>query len=491
MSALYTSQDNFALLPAILLALFGSAILLAEFFLGASSPRGRRRTILFLALAGLGFTARALFEQQAALSGGAKIVAFGGALSIDGFSLFFNWLFLAASAIVILISYRYMDIEGEQHAEYYGLILLAQCGMYFLAAGTDLITIFLGLELMALCFYVLVGFLRSDRRSNEASMKYYLLGVFSSAILLYGFSLLYGSAGSTRLGDIAIAIEQGNPRDPVLVIALASVSVGVLFKISAVPFHMWAPDAYEGATTPITAYLSVASKAASFALLVRLFLDPFKALRVEWQPALAAVAVLSLTAGNLAALTQTNLKRLMAYSSISHAGYILLGLIAGNETGLKGIAVYLLVYTFANLGALLVIVALRREESAGVEEDMEDVAGLARKHPVYAAMMVVFLLSLAGLPPTAGFLGKYYIFLSLIETGHVLLAVIATLYVAVSAAYYFRIVKSMYAGKSERCEQITSSAGVRVALAVTGVLTIVIGIYPEPFLRFAGISFLR
>jgi len=493
MSPFYTAADNLALLPAWMLAGFACAVLMLELVLGTHNPKLVRQSALGLALAGLAATAWTLNLQMQVLNNGTdSMTAFQGALSIDGFALFFNWIFLISSAVVLLISYRFLDVEQENHSEYYGLILLGQCGMYFLATGTDLVTIFVGLELMAICFYVLVGYLRRERRSNEAAMKYFLLGVFSSAILAYGFSLLFGIASSTRLADIAHAIEMRSLHDPIVLLALGTTAAGVLFKISAVPFHMWAPDAYEGAPTPVTAYLSVGSKAASFALLLRLFLGPLASLRHAWQPMLIAVAVLSMTAGNLAAISQTNLKRLIAYSSISHAGYILLGLVAGNQTGLQGIAVYILVYTFTNLGALLVIAALRNKyPDATTEDDISDISGLAQKNPAYAAMMVVFLLSLAGLPPTAGFLGKYYIFLSLIETGHPILAVIATLYVAVAVYYYFRIAKSMYMGSADQPLFPRPSLGQQVALAFTGVATLLIGIYPEPFLVFAGISLLR
>jgi NADH-quinone oxidoreductase subunit N len=272
MSPFYTASDNLALLPALALAGFGCAILLIEFLLGGRSPKRVREVVLGLSLTGLAVTGWTLYLQMSALGNGAeRLQAFQGALSIDGFALFFNWIFLLSSIVVVLISYRFLEIEGEQHAEYYGLVLLAECGMYFLAAGTDLVTIFVGLELMALCFYVLVGFLRRVKRSNDAAMKYFLLGVFSSAILAYGFSLLFGIAGSTRLADIANAIQMRSVKDPLVLLALGTTATGVLFKISAVPFHMWAPDAYEGAPTPVTAYLAVGSKAASFALLLRHF----------------------------------------------------------------------------------------------------------------------------------------------------------------------------------------------------------------------------
>jgi NADH-quinone oxidoreductase subunit N len=485
----YTSTDHFVLVPAIMLALFGCAILLFDFFLFPEA-RQRKWLLLFVAL-GVAFTGGALWRQQAFLSaqGIEKLTAFGGALTIDGFALFFNWIFLAASLIVALVSYKYLEIEGEHHGEYYGLILLANCGMFFLAAGTDLVTLFIGLELMALCFYIMVGFLRGDKRSNEAAMKYLLLGAFSSGFLVYGFSVLYGISGSTKLGEIALALAARPKTDPLVILALATTAVGLLFKVSAVPFHMWAPDAYEGAPTTVTAYLSVASKAASFAFLVRMFTGPLGSFRDVWEPLLAVVAILSMTVGNLAAITQSNVKRMLAYSSISHAGYILLGLVAGNETGIQGVLVYLLVYTFMNLGAFLVVVALRRKDVRG--EDLDDMAGLVHKNPAYAFLMLIFLLSLAGIPPTAGFIGKYYIFLSLIQTGHYVLAVIAALYVAVAIYYYFRIVRSMFTGRITDQPPVAASVGLKLALTVTGILTLAIGLYPEPFLALAQTSLLR
>jgi NADH-quinone oxidoreductase subunit N len=252
---------------------------------------------------------------------------------------------------------------------------------------------------------------------------------------------------------------------------------------------MWAPDAYEGAPTTVTAYLSVASTAASMAFLLRIFLGPLAGSREAWEPLLAAVAVATLTLGNLAAINQTNIKRLLAYSSISHAGYMLLGLVAGNDTGINGIAVYIMVYTFMNLGAFLVVVSLRRQNIIG--EDLDDISGLMRKSPGHAILMLIFLLSLAGIPPTAGFLGKYYIFLALIQTGHYTLAVVATLYVALAIYYYFKIVRSMFVGEETEKAPLATSFGLRLALVVSGVLTLAIGIFPEPFLRLAQTSLLR
>jgi len=485
----YTATDHFTIIPALMLALFGCAILLFD-FLVFPDPRQRKWLLLFVALAEA-FTGWGLWRQQAylAANGLTEISGFHGSVTIDGFGIFYNWIFVVAALIVAIVSYKYLEIAGEHHGEYYGLILFAQSGMYFLAVGTDLITLFIGLELMALSFYVMVGFLRGDKRSNEAALKYLLLGAFSSGFLAYGFSLMYGLAGSTKLLDVTDAIAMRPAWDPVVFLALATVSVGLLFKISAVPFHMWAPDAYEGAPTTVTAYLAVASKAASIAFLLRIFLGPLAAARPIWEPLLSVIAVATLTIGNLAAINQTNIKRLLAYSSISHAGYMLLGLVAGNRTGINGVAVYVMVYTFMNLGAFLVLVALRRAEIIG--EDLEDVAGLMQKSPGYALLMLIFLLSLAGIPPMAGFLGKYYIFLALIETGHYALAVIGVLYAVVALYYYFKIVRSMFARPSVEQAPLASGFGLRIALAASGVLTLVIGIYPEPFLRLAQTSLAR
>ena len=483
----YTSTDHFVLIPAIMLCLFGCAILLFDFWL-FPDPKQRKWLVLFVVLAEV-FAGYGFWRHSAWLSanGLAEITAFQGSLTMDGFAIFFNWIFIIATLLVALVSYKYLDIEGEHHGEYYALLLFAQAGMYFLAAGTDLVTVFIGLETMAVSFYVMVGFLRGEKRSNEAAMKYLLLGSFSSGLLVYGFSILYGISGSTKLAEITSSVAARPAWDPIVFLAMATIAVGLLFKIAAAPFHMWAPDTYEGAPTTVTAYLSVASKAASFAFLVRLFqFGPMAPAREMWEPVFIVVAVLTMTIGNLAAITQTNVKRLLAYSSVSHAGYIMLGLIAGNATGIKGVSVYILVYTMMNLGAFLVLIALRRRDIIG--EDLDDMAGLMHRSPGYAILMLIFVLSLAGIPPTAGFIGKYYIFLSLIETQHYTLAVIAVLYVAVAIYYYFRIVRSMFLADETEKAPLASSVGLRFALGVTGVLTLAIGIYPEPFLRLAQTS---
>jgi NADH-quinone oxidoreductase subunit N len=489
MSQFFTTNDYFSIIPAVMLALFGCAILLFDFLI-FPDPRQRKYLLIFVVLAE-GFTGFSLFRQSAWLASQnvPDLSGFGGSITVDGFSIFFNWIFLIAALIVSLVSYKYLENAGEHHGEYYSLILFAQSGMYFLASGTDLVTLFIGLELMALCFYILVGFLRSDKRSNEAALKFLILGAFSSGFLAYGFSILYGLSGSTKLADISGAIAQRPAWDPMVFLALTTTSIGLLFKISAAPFHMWAPDAYEGAPTTITAYLSVASKAASIAFLLRIFLGPFASARETWEPLLTAIAVLTLTLGNLAALNQTNIKRLLAYSSISHAGFMLLGLIAGNETGIKGIAVYIMVYTFMNLGALLVVVALRRANIIG--EELDEMAGLVQKSPGYALLMLIFLLSLAGIPPTAGFLGKFYILEALIETRHYTLAAIASLYTAVAIYYYFKIVRSMFIREAPENEPaLATTLPLRVALGVALAATLIIGIYPQPFLDLAKSSLL-
>ncbi len=473
MSEFYSSADHLALLPALMPALFGCALLLLRFV-----ARPGSRAPFWLSMIALAFTGWALVKQQAWMldTHATELAGFHGALTIDAFALYFNWLFVGASTLVVLAS-------ADARAEYFALLLFAQCGMFFLAAGADLVTLFLGLELMAVSFYVLVAFGSGGRRSTEAAVKYLLLGAFSSAILVYGFSMLFGLAGSTLLREIAGAAAARSPREPMILIAIAAITVGLLFKISAVPFHMWAPDAYEGAPTAITAYLSVASKAASIALVMRLLPGTLQSARELWMPLLTTAALLTLTVGNFAALTQTNIKRLLAYSSIAHAGYLLLGLVANNATGRDGIAVYLLVYGISNLGAFAVVIALER--GYGLGEDISGLAGLMHKAPAYALALLLFLLSLAGIPPTAGFWGKYYIALALVQTGHYALAAIAVVYIAVSCFYYFRLVRFLFLQPETDAEKPHASWSLRLAIALAGVVTLAAGVFPEPMLRFA------
>jgi NADH-quinone oxidoreductase subunit N len=493
-SQYFTGFDYTLSLPMVLLTLFALGVLLIDLMLPVEWKRLNAGT----ALLGIAFSAVALFWRiqepyRAAQAHGVPLYrfihGFGGTIAMDSFAIYFFYLFLAAGAITILMSARYLDIEKENHGEFYALILLSIVGMMGMACGTDLIMLFISLELMAISTYVLVGFLRRDRRSNEASLKYLLLGAFSSGIFAYGLSLLYGLTGSTRLLEISTVLTARmatQSTDPILVLALITTATGLLFKVAAVPFHQWAPDAYEGAPTSITGFMSVAGKAAAWALLLRIFLWAIHPLRPLYLPLLVFVAIATMTGGNLAALTQTNLKRLFAYSSIAHVGYMLLGLIAGDQQdvsadGIKGILIYLLVYTFMNLGVFAVITSLRRREIIG--DELEDISGLWFKAPTEAVLMMIFLLSLAGIPPLAGFYGKYFIFLSLIESGHYALASLAVIYVAVALYYYIKVVNAMFMRPAADTVPVSLSFSMMMALGITAFATVGIGLYPEPFIR--------
>src|SRR5712671_337989 len=426
MGQFFNVQDLGAIAPELELMLFGMILLIADLLVEDKKWLG------FISLGGIAWSGYFLWRLH-----GIEVSAYSGLLVIDQFSWFFKLLFLLAAALTIAVSLKYLDIEKEHHGEYYALIMFATMAMMFMAGAMDLITLYISLETMAIATYVLVGFLRGNQQSNEASLKYFLLGAFSSGILLYGMSLLYGMTGSTRLTDIADALDQRSLNDPVSLIALVTISTGIFFKIAAVPFHQWTPDAYEGAPTSITAYMSVAVKAASFAMMVRLFMIALFPLRPQWVPILSVVSALTMTVGNVAAITQTNIKRMLAYSSISHAGYLLLGIIAGNPTGLTAIPIYLFAYTFTNIGVWAIVVALRRKDIIG--EQIDDLNGLIYKQPTAAVLMLIFLLSLAGMPPTAGFIAKYFLFAGLVETQHSTLAIIAVLNAAVSMYFYLRV----------------------------------------------------
>jgi NADH-quinone oxidoreductase subunit N len=481
---LFQWSDYLVSLPIVLLTLFALlGILLIDLFL----PQEWKRWNAVTALVGLGFAAYATVKIHLALerSHMPSVGAFVNSMVVDHFTLYFWYLFLAGAAIAVLISVHYMEVEREHHGEFYALILLSVAGMMCMAAGIDVVLIFIGLELMAISTYVLVGFLRRDRRSNEASLKYLLLGAFSSGIFAYGLSLLYGLTGTTNLALMAGRL-QGHANDPVAILALLTTATGLLFKIAAVPFHQWAPDAYEGAPTSITGFMSVAVKAAAWAMLLRILLFGLSALRPVYVPLLVFVSIATMTGANLAALTQTNLKRLLAYSSIAHVGYMLLGLVAGTATspnadGVKGILLYLLVYTFMNLGAFAVITSLRRRDVIG--DEIDDIAGLYQRAPVEAVLMLVFLLSLAGIPPLAGFWGKYFIFLGLIESGHFALASLAVLYAVFGLYYYMKIANAMFMRPAMEKERLKIGGPMWVSLWVTLAATLFIGIYPEPFIR--------
>ncbi len=494
------SHDFYLIIPEVELMLFGLAILIIDLWLPVKDKAGNA----VFAMLGVFFSGYSLFRMRTL--GPDAVGGFNSSIVVDPFFLFFGMIFLIATALVILLSVRYLEVENENHGEYYALLLFATVGMMFMASGYDLIVQFLGLETMALSFYILTGFLRHQKRSNEAAVKYLLLGAFSSGLLAYGFSLLYGMSAMaqingplglplqvprTNLDVVRTALELRGPTDLLVLLSIVTVAAGLFFKVAAVPFHQWAPDVYEGAPTTITAYVSVASKTASFALLLRLLLYVYWPVRVSWIEIIAGVAVASLTLGNFAAITQTNVKRLLAYSSISHVGYILLGVVAvlsgdGNETGLKGIGFYLFVYAFMTIGAFAVLIVLRRQGMIG--DELDDLDGLIDRSPASAIVLLIFMLSLAGIPPLAGFVGKYYILLSLIETQHYYLALLGALYIVPALYYYFRIVMHAWLREPEKLGRATVTPGQSVALAVMCFVTLVAGIYPEPFIRMATYS---
>ncbi len=421
----------------------------------------------------------------------------GGLLAIDSFAFFFKTLFLLSAALTVLMSSRYLTIEFAHAGEYYFLVLCATLGMMIIASAIDLITIFIGLETMAVSFYVLAGFIRPSRRSNEAAVKYFILGAFSLGILLYGMSLLYGLTGSTELRAIAIGLAGVEP-GAMLPLAVLLLVAGIGFKIAAVPFHMWAPDVYEGAPTPITALLSVGSKAASFAMLMRIFIEGLPAFRIDnlgvafgqpfgWRVLFYFLSIASMTVGNIAALTQTNTKRLLAYSSIAHAGYVLIGIVAGPPRGITAALVYLMVYSFMQLGAFAVVVTLRRRHVIG--DELKDLTGLSRTHPATAAAMLVFMLSLGGIPPTAGFMGKLWLFGAAIDAGYVWLAIIGVINSAVSLYYYVRIVVFMWIREGSTVpDAVRPSPGVAAVLIIAVAGTILLGIYPQVLFDVASTS---
>lgn len=493
-TSLLNYSDLRLIAPELILTVSACVALVMEVIL----PYRKSKLTAYFSLIGIALAFVSLALQ---LNGPMPVEGFYGMVRIDGFAILFRIIFLISAALAIGISTRFLDIEGEQHGEYYSLILFATVGMMFIACGYDLISLYISLELMALTFYVLVAFTKREKRSNEAAMKYFLLGAFSSGILLYGMSLIYGVAGSTNIGEIGssfndiVAKIQGDQNyaglRPLLLLGMIALGAGLFFKIAAVPFHMWAPDVYEGAPTSVTAFLSTGSKAASFALYARIFSEALPAMRADWAPLLGLVAAITIMVGNWAAVTQENSKRLLAYSSISNAGYLLLALIANNEYGRIGLIVYLFVYTLMNMGAFGVIISLRRRGIIG--DNVDDLTGLAHKAPVMAAMMAIFMLSLGGLPVTGGFIGKYFLFGGLIQQGAIehkswyyWLAGWAIINTVVSFAYYFRFIKVMYLGdRIADNKPLALSPALQVALAVSVIGIIAVGVFPQPVIELA------
>jgi len=415
--------------------------------------------------------------------------AFAGMFILDGYSNFFKLIFYLNIILTICISLKYMTIEKASFGEYYALLMFSTTGMMIMASASDLIVLYLGLELMALSTYILAGFMRDQPRSNEAALKYFFLGAFSSAFLLYGISLTYGLTGTTNLKGIAEALIALNITDsPITYLGLIFIIVAFGFKIALVPFHMWAPDVYEGSPTSITAFMSVGPKAAGFAVLGRVLFDAFAGMQVQWAAILVPIAVITMATGSIIALAQTNIKRMLAYSSIAHAGYMLLGLIAGTHDGLTSTINYLMIYLFMNIGAFAIVIMLRREGFQG--ENLEDYMGLSKSHPLASALMLIFMFSLAGIPPTAGFVGKFYVFMEAINAGYVSLAIIAVVFSAISAFFYLRVIMYMYMKDPVNEVTLTTSPSMSIALAVTAMMVLVFGVFPSILLNLVRLSIL-
>lgn len=468
------------ILPEIFLSVLAMALLLINVF-----TTGGSKTYL----ANISFVGIAAAAVLVGAGWGGHIESFSGSVILDNFSSFFKIIFLVAAGLGVLISDRYMEREECNHGELYPLILFTVVGMMLMASGTDLMTIFLGLEVMSVSLYVLAGFNRANMKSNEAGLKYFLLGAFSTGFLLYGMALIYGATGTTRLYKIAAIVGQMTlPSANIMLVAgMLLMMTGFAFKIAAAPFHMWTPDVYEGAPTPMTAFMSAGPKAAGFAALLRIFLVALPTLQVEWSQVFWVLAVLTMTVGNITALRQDNIKRVLAYSSIAHAGYALVGLVAGNGTGTAGILFYMLSYAFMNIGAFAIIILVAKKgETNG---NVSDFAGLAFKRPVLAVVMTIFLFSLAGMPPTAGFIGKFYLFSGAVQKGYIWLAVIGVLNSAASVYYYLRIMVYMYMKEStEEFDWIQVTAPVTLALVISVAGSLIPGVVPSVILQYAQMA---
>jgi NADH-quinone oxidoreductase subunit N len=476
-----TWSDMLYLLPEVVIAI-GAMLLLIAPVTGFKNDAG---TAKWAMLALLALTAGSLFACSFAVQNVDQTTAFAGMFALDSFSIFFKLLFIVTIAMVTLLSEEFLRGTRYSSWEYYSLMAFALCGMMFMASGVHLATIYVGLELMSLSSYILAGYFKNEQKSTEAAMKYFVLGAVSSAILLYGISLIYGVTGTLNLLHIATAMSTLVTNDA-LMFGIMLLGAGLCFKIAAAPFHVWTPDVYEGSPTPITAFLSTASKAAAFAIFARIFYVGLQHFRLDWQYVLAAIAALSMLVGNLAAITQENIKRLLAYSSIGHAGYVLLGILSVSEMGLRGVLVYSVVYVFATLGIWATVLMLEKNDYAG--ESVDDFEGLHRRAPFWAFAMLVFLLSLGGIPPTSGFIGKYFLFYAAVGAGFGWLAVIAVLMSAVSMFYYVRIVAAMYLRGDGREELVTTTRGLKIVAVVALIVTLFLGLWPAHFIDEAGRS---
>jgi NADH-quinone oxidoreductase subunit N len=469
---------NFSgIMPAIVMAVAGLAAMVA----GLIAPVYSRRLAYGISLLGIGIAFATNVPVRTM-----NETAFAGMVALDAYSWFFNILILIATGLTILISARYLDDEKLGLFEYYVLLLFAASGLMFMASGNHLLLIFVGLETLSIAIYVLAGVRHGDLKSREASLKYLIMGAFASGVFLYGAALLYGAAGSLSLQKLAEYFSSGS----IGLLGIAGMGlllVGFAFKVAAAPFHMWAPDVYEGAPTPITAFMAVGVKAAAFAAFIRVFMEGMAPVAGSWSNILWVIAVLTMIVGNLIAIAQENIKRMLAYSSIAHAGYILMGLIVGEQSGLSGTLYYLMAYTFTTMGAFGVVAVVGRRGEANVM--LDDYRGLSRTHPALAAAMAICMFSLAGIPPTAGFVGKFAIFAAAVSQGYIWLVIIGVLTSALSVYFYFRVVMKMYMeAPAQEPPTLQFGAGVIVAIVVAVMGIIYLGVFPGTYLDMAAAS---
>lgn len=469
------------LLPVLLLTGTACLVMVVDLFTEGPDHEG----LGWLGIAGLVVTVIAsitLWNQHQS--------GFSGTISIDRYALFFNLVFCLAAGLTILMSMNYLELTDIRVGDYYTLILFATVGMMLMAAATDLIVIFLGLEVMSMAVYVLAGIWRRQVRSTEAALKYFLLGAFATGFLLFGIALLYGATGSTALGAVASAIAKASGEQRLLLtVGMGLLLVGFGFKVAAVPFHVWTPDVYEGAPTSITALMAVGVKAAAFAAFARVFLHSMNGLAADWSSVLWWLAVLTMTVGNVVAVLQQNIKRMLAYSSIAHAGYLLVGMIARGENGGSAVLFYLMGYAMMNLGAFAVVIALGKRGEPN--ERLDDYAGVGFRHPFLGFAMSVFMLSLAGVPPLVGFAGKFYIFGAAVKSGYIGLAVIGVLNSVVSMYYYVGVLVKMY--MVEGTADIPNPATrpyLFATMLITVIGTVLLGVFPAGTYELARQAFL-
>ncbi|MBD3232954.1 MAG: NADH-quinone oxidoreductase subunit NuoN, partial [candidate division Zixibacteria bacterium] len=460
--------DLTLLLPQLFLLIWTIGIFIVDFF----SEGEDKSHIGYLSIIGLIITALISISSK-------QGTTFFGAFRADSFGLSFNVIFIGTAILTIASAIDYAKLKLRHHGEFYGLILLATVGMMFLAAAGDLLTLYVSLELSTITLFVLAAYMKKDIKSTEAGLKYLILGAASSGIMLYGISLLYGITGSVALDVIGMRLAGMFTISPLFILSLVFIIAGLSFKLAAVPFHMWCPDVYEGAPTPVTAYLSVASKAAGLAALMRIFFESLIYNADQWIPLIMALAAMAMVLGNVVAVRQHNIKRLLAYSSIAQVGYILVGFIAVSELATTSIIFYLVAYMFANIGAFLVVIAFYNRSGS---DEIVAYAGLSRRSPYMAISMVVFLLSLVGIPATAGFIGKFYLFAAAIEKGYYWIVVLGVLTSVISLWYYMTIAYQMYFKTGEDQSKISLNPTLAIAIAIALAGTIFIGIYPEPVL---------